>query len=58
MICCSNVDEEGVTSIRLMEDRWRCKRGFDVLEDLLTFVIRGELRRFLEELNDGLGLVG
>jgi len=48
VICCENVDKEGLVDIRLMEDRWRCKGGFEVLEDLLTFVIPRELHEFLE----------
>jgi len=58
MICCGNVDEEGLAGIQLMEDGWRCKGGFEVLEDLLTLVVPGELCGFLEQLNDGLGLLG
>jgi len=45
---CDDVDEEWLVDIQLVEDRWRCKGGFEVLENLLTFVIPRELRGFFE----------
>jgi len=48
VICCGDVDEEWLVDIWLVEDRWRCKGGFEVLENLFAFVVPKQLRGFIE----------
>ena len=48
VIYCGDVEEEWLVDIQLVEDRWGCEGGFEVLENLFAFVVPRELRGFFE----------